>query len=193
MPLYALYVPTAHAAVSGLGLERFTSRELAERILKERNATCRSKTFYVSDGKQPWERPEQAFPWADASGYLRVYLRKAADPVPSPLDTPDEEWVTEPGGRQGKVVRLVWSPGTERVGLERKTGLLCVTPRPPRTTAPPSPPPKREVACAAPSCPRLFSAPCASIRDFNRMLMEQGWRWRGSVTGQAYYCGAHVD
>jgi hypothetical protein len=192
--VYALYIPSAHAPHFSIPLEVFASQELASRILKERNATRRSRTFLVGAPRPTavHTHPVADFHGADATGYFRVFLRRAADPVPGLLDTPDEEWVTDPGGRQGKVVRLPWTRGTERVVVNPRTGLLNVTPRPPRPVVPAVPAPAREVRCADPACPRLFSAPCANIRDFNRLLMEQGWRWRGSVSGQVHYCGDHA-
>lgn len=112
MPVYALYIPTARRPVTGIGMEVFTSRELTGRVLKERNATGRSKSFYVADGKQPWDREPVEFPMADETGYMRVFLRYATDPVPDLLDTPDEEWLVED---TGKVTRLPWGGASEQV------------------------------------------------------------------------------
>lgn len=126
MAVYALYIPTARRPAPGAGMERFNSRELTGRVLRERNATRRSKTFYVADGKQPWDRPETEFPQADETGYMRVFLRYAKDPVPDLTDTPDEEWIVESGGRQGKVARLPWNDNDEQ--LTAQEGKLVVTP-----------------------------------------------------------------
>jgi len=110
MPVYALYVPTARRPVSGIGMERFASRELTGRVLKERNATGRSRTFYVGAPRpaSAYDWPVQEFRLADETGYMRVFLRYAGDPVPGLLDEPDEEWIVREGGPRGVVVRIPW-------------------------------------------------------------------------------------
>lgn len=128
MPMYALYIPTARRPVSGVAMERFTSRELASRILVERNATGKSKTFYTADGKQPWDRPSVVFPLADETGYMRVFLSKAKDPVPELLSRPDEEWVVRVGGKRGVVERLPWGDGGESVVADWRRRALHVSP-----------------------------------------------------------------
>jgi hypothetical protein len=134
MAVYALYIPTAKRPVSGVGLERFPSREVTGRILLQRNNTGRSRTFYVTSAKVSWiERPEEEFPLADETGYMRVFLRRSADSVPDLLDTPDEEWVVREGGKRGVVQRLRWAEGQEKLTIADKR--LKIVP------APPAPPP----------------------------------------------------
>jgi hypothetical protein len=126
--MYALYVPTARRPVSGVTMERFASKELAARILVERNSTGKSKTFYTADGKQPWDRPPVEFPLADETGYMRVFLRKAKDPVPELLSRPDEEWVVREGGKRGVVERLPWGDGDESAVADWRRRALHVSP-----------------------------------------------------------------
>jgi hypothetical protein len=131
--VYALYIPTAKRPVSGIGLERFPSREVTARILLERNDTGRSRTCYVTSAKVSWvERPEEVFPLADETGYMRVFLRRSAHSVPDLLDTPDEEWVVREGGKRGVVQRLRWEEGQEKLTIADKR--LKIVPAP---SAPP--------------------------------------------------------
>jgi hypothetical protein len=120
MPVYALYVPTGRRPVSGIGMEKFASRELTGRVLRERNATGRSRAFYVGapTPKGFSDRPVREFPLADETGYMRVFLRYARDPVPGLLDRPDEEWIVVEGGAQGVVVRMPWSDGDGSEALD---------------------------------------------------------------------------
>jgi hypothetical protein len=115
MPVYALYVPTARRSVSGIEMERFPSREQTARILKERNNTKRSRTYYVIERERPSDQERGYFQNADRTGYMRVFLRYAKDPVPGLLDRPDEEWILERGGKAGVVVRLPWLDGDEKL------------------------------------------------------------------------------
>lgn len=116
MAVYVLYVPTARYPVTGIEMEKFNSREVAANTLKRRNNTKRSNTFYVAEREARSSDAARGF-WqqADRTGYMRVFLRYAKDPVPSLLDTPDEEWILEKGGRDGIVVRLPWMTGDEAV------------------------------------------------------------------------------
>ena len=126
MPVYALYIPTARRSVSGIEMEKFASREHTARILKRRNNTKRSNTYYVVDRERPSDQERGFFQDADRTGYMRVFLRYAADPVPGLLDTPDEEWILERGGKEGVVVRLPWTELDERVSA--KGELFSVVP-----------------------------------------------------------------
>lgn len=128
MAVYALYVPTARRPVSGIEMEKFPSREHTGRILKWRNNTKRSKTYYVVERERPADQEHGYFQDADRTGYMRVFLRYAADPVPGLLDTPDEEWILEKGGKEGIVVRLPWREGDER--LSARSDRLRVEPAP---------------------------------------------------------------
>lgn len=129
MAVYVLYVPTARRSVWGIEMEKFPSREETARILKERNNTKRSRTYYVVDRERPSDQTRGFFQDADKTGYMRVFLRYAKDPVPGLLDTPDEEWILEKGGREGVVVRLPWMEGDEKL-TPRKNETLRVDPAP---------------------------------------------------------------
>ena len=115
MAVYVLYVPTARHTVRGVEMEKLPSIEHTKRILKRRNNTKRSDTYYVVDRERPSDQTRGFFQQADRTGYMRVFLRRAADPVPGLLDTPDEEWILERGGRNGDgvVIRLPWMEGDE--------------------------------------------------------------------------------
>lgn len=128
MAVYALYIPTARRSVSGIELEKFPSREQAGRILKERNNTKRSRVYYVTAKERPSDQERGYFQDADKTGYMRVFLRYAKDPVPGLLDTPDEEWILEDRGFEGVVVRLPWLPGDEKVAAMRGGDRLRVDP-----------------------------------------------------------------
>lgn len=119
MPVYALYIPTARRPVSGIGMECFASRELTGRVLKARNVHEETHTFYVGDPrpKSFADWPKRRFTEADETGYMRVFLRYARDPVPGLLDRPDEEWVVREGGQMGVVERIPWSDGDEDLVL----------------------------------------------------------------------------
>jgi hypothetical protein len=132
VPVYALYIPTARRPVSGIGMEMFSSREFAGNILKERNATGRSRTFYVGMDRRTsgadW--PKARFPDADETGYMRVFLRYARERAPGLLDRPDEEWIVREGGSRGVVERLPWGDGDERLTLP-SDDRLRIAPTPP--------------------------------------------------------------
>lgn len=110
MAVYGIYVPTARTPTSGLDMECFPSREQTGRCLLNRCQLGADGTWYLRDGtrSQCWPRPVQQWADADDTGYMRVFLRYAADPVPGLLDEPDEEWLVNPGGKRGVVVRLPW-------------------------------------------------------------------------------------
>lgn len=116
MAVYALYIPTARRPVSGIEMEKFPSQEQAALILKQRNNTKRSDTYYVAEREDRAADAVRGF-WqsADRTGYMRVFLRSAADPAPGLLDTPDEEWILEKDGKTGVVIRLPWLAGDEEV------------------------------------------------------------------------------
>lgn len=115
MAVYVLFVPSARRPVADLDLEIFPSREVAGNILKQRVQTGTSITFWVRDGKiSHRDRKVKAWPVWDETGYYRVWLRKAADPVPALLERPDEEWlVRETGGLE----RIPWVDGQESLIL----------------------------------------------------------------------------
>jgi hypothetical protein len=117
-------------------MERFPSAEDAARTLIQRNRTKRSDTFYVVERERPASQTRGFFLHADRSGYMRVFLRDETDPVPGLLDTPDEEWILERGGRDGHgvVVRLPWMSGDERATVRGE--FLRVDPAPFRPTPP---------------------------------------------------------
>ena len=115
MAVYALYVPSARRPVADLDMEIFPSREIAGYILKQRVQSGTSITFWLRDGKaRHSERIVKAWPVWDETGYMRVWLRKAADPAPALLERPDEEWlVKETGGLE----RIPWVDGEESLIL----------------------------------------------------------------------------
>lgn len=193
MPVYALYVSTANHRVPGIRLERFASRELTGRILLERNATGRSLTYHLPDGRPAriGDRPEAVYPLADSSGYMRVFLRKAADEVPDLRDVPDEEWIVEKGGRRGKVVRLPWKKGREKTLVNRFRDRLTVIPRTPDHLAAGSFT-VRSITCMDSGCGKIFEAATPDYPRFAVLLRDQGWRMRGSVVGFGYFCGDHA-
>lgn len=189
MTVYALYVPTACRPVSGIAMEVFPSREVTGRMLLQRNATQHSKTFYVGAPKVSHRLlPEAEFPLADETGYMRVLLRKAADPVPALRDTPDEEWVVRGGGERGVVERLPWQAFGEKLTVDRRANRLTVTPAEVR----PEQPKSRNVQCADPGCRMIFSGPPSTWDQFRDLFMKHGWRARGSVQGLVTYCPEHV-
>lgn len=115
MPVYALYVPSAVRPVADLDMETFPSREVAGKVLQQRVQTGASLTFWSRDGKVSHMRREmKAWPIWDETGYYRVWLRRAADPVPALLERPDEEWlIRETGGLE----RIPWTDGEESLIL----------------------------------------------------------------------------
>lgn len=141
MVVYFLYVPTARGSVSGIEMEKFQNREHVARILKRRNNTKRSDTFYVVERERPSDQERGYFQQADKTGYMRVFLRKAADPEPGLLDTPDEEWILEKGGKEGVVVRLPWVEGDEKISAKRD----CLRVDPVHRADPGAPTPEYEV------------------------------------------------
>lgn len=109
MRVYALYVPSARRPVADLDMELFPSREVAGKTLQRRVLTGTSRTFYLRHGRRGFtSQPEHSWPVWDETGYYRVWLRKAADPVVALLSRPDEEWlIRETGGLE----RLPWTDG----------------------------------------------------------------------------------
>jgi hypothetical protein len=109
--LYSIYVPTARTPTSGLGMERMPSRELTGRCLLERNLLGAGRTWFLDSDPARYgsTRPVRQWGDADETGYMRVFLRYAGDPVPGLLEEPDEEWLVNPGGKRGVVVRLPWA------------------------------------------------------------------------------------
>jgi len=153
--LYGLYVPTARMPVAGLDLERFPSREQAERELRRRTLTGASTTWYVRDWRERSPRRTQVWDAADDTNYMRVFLRSASKMVPSPLGVPDERWIVKAGRTRPTVIRLPWEevPG-ETITL-RANG-VCIRP----STASPQDPYERpqqraERATGNPSPPWL--------------------------------------
>jgi hypothetical protein len=115
--VYALYVPSARRPVADLEMEVFDSLEFAGRMLQLRVLAGASRTFYVRQGRvrqKMGEHPQRARPVWDETGYYRVWLRKAADPVPEVLSRPDEEWLIR---ETGAVERLSWIDGEETLFL----------------------------------------------------------------------------
>lgn len=115
MPVYALYVPSARRAVADLDMETFPSREVAGNTLKRRVQSGTSPTFWTREAHLPHGgHAVKAWPVWDESGYFRVWLRRAAEPVPALLERPDEEWlVRETGGLE----RIPWVDGEESLIL----------------------------------------------------------------------------
>lgn len=192
MAVYALYVPTAERGVSGIRMERFDSRELAGRVLKERNATKHSKTFYLGDPEvSRYERPEADFPLADGTGYMRVFLRRAADPAPGLRDVPDEEWFLREGGRRGVLVREPWTVGREKIRVDYRLGTVQIVPGPRVRETSPAKLHRHVLRCGDTSCSQVFEAMVTDVRMLQRVSREHGWKVRGSVTGYHYYCARH--
>lgn len=128
MTVYVLYVPSARRPVADLDMEVFPSREVAGNILKQRVQSGTSLTFWARDGRlRHTERKIKAWPVWDETGYYRVWLRKAADPVPALLERPDEEWlVRETGGLE----RIPWVDGEESLILSDTGERALNRPRP---------------------------------------------------------------
>lgn len=115
MAVYALYVPSARRPVADLDMEVFPSREVTGNILKQRVQSGTSLTFWVRDGKvSHLDRKHKIWPVWDETGYMRVWLRKAADPVPALLERPDEEWLVR---ETGSLERIPWVDGEESLIL----------------------------------------------------------------------------
>lgn len=153
--LYAIYVPTARTPTSGLELERMPSREQTARNLLDRNTLGAGRTWFLGDEPSRYaaHRPVKVWEDADETGYMRVFLRKATDPVPRLTDTPHEEWLVNPGGKRGVVVRLPWEASDTEAVLLAKDGLRIL----PAGTAPAPAP------AARPRAPRAKAAPAALI------------------------------
>jgi len=110
--LYVLYVPSAVKPVTGMVMERFTSREICEAALKVRNETGRYRLFTDRSGKyvSPGDRPLVTWPVFDETGYMRVWFDLDGDEWPGPLSRPDEEWIVT---ERGKVERIPWVDSEE--------------------------------------------------------------------------------
>lgn len=113
MAVYGVYVPTAKRPVSGLAMELFPSQEVAGWCLLERGVDRAGRTWYLEDrqllkGLPLARHPRAVWELADETGYMRVWVRRARDPIPRLSDTPDEEWLVEAGGKRGRLVRLPW-------------------------------------------------------------------------------------
>jgi hypothetical protein len=141
--VYGIYVPTARIPTSGLEMECFPSREVTGRCLLGRCDLGASSTWFVRDGNRrtTWPRPVHQWADADETGYMRVFLRRAADPVPGLLDTPDEEWLVNPGGKRGVLVRLDWEHNEAEIARLARDGVRIIpsaapAPRPPAAPAP---------------------------------------------------------
>ena len=145
--LYAIYVPTARTPTSGLELERMPSREVTGWCLLERNSLGAGRTWFLGDNpsRSGANRPVRVWEDADETGYMRVFLRKATDPVPRLTDTPHEEWLVNPGGKNGRglVVRLPWEASDDEAVVVARDGLRVL----PAGTAPaPAPASRPRVA-----------------------------------------------
>lgn len=123
--LYAIYVPTARTPTSGLELERMPSREITGHCLRDRNTLGAGPTWFLGDSpsRVGGGRPVRQWEDADETGYMRVFLRYATDPVPGLLDKPDEEWLVNPGGKRGLIARLPWEVADGEVVRLVKDGL----------------------------------------------------------------------
>lgn len=158
--LYALYVPTARTPTSGLDMERMPSREQTGRCLLERNLLGAGRTWFLGDEPARYGRTRPVRQWhdADETGYMRVFLRYAADPVPGLLEEPDEEWLVNPGGKRGLVVRLPWAATDGEVLALARDGVRVL---PSGTGAPPPAPaparPARHPAAKTPTPPLVAS------------------------------------
>jgi hypothetical protein len=110
-------------------MERFSSVEVAKLILMKRNRTKQSSTHYVVDRQRSANACRGYFPDTDKTGHMRVFLRGDDDPVPGLLDTPDEEWIVERGGRSAPdvVIRLAWAEGDEKVERVHYNGWESLT------------------------------------------------------------------
>lgn len=137
-------------------MEKFPSREVAANTLKRRNNKLLSHTYWVTERERSSDQERGYFQEADRTGYMRVFLRYASDPVPSLLDTPDEEWILERGGKMGVVIRLPWMAGDETLSV--RGDCLKVVPVPSVSTSDVpdyevrKPTGVRPVARACPSC-----------------------------------------
>lgn len=176
MAVYGIYVPTARTPTSGLELECFPSREVTGRCLLARCELGAGSTWFVRDGNRRALFPRPVHQWADAdeTGYLRVFLRRAADPVPGLLDTPDEEWLVNPGGKRGVVVRLEWEHNEKEIARLARDGVRifpAAVPAPrlsagrpvPRRPYPPSPPREARVRKPGPEQPVRVAPPAPVV------------------------------
>lgn len=172
MTVYAIYVPTARTPTSGLDMERFPSKEVAGHLLLDRCTLGAGATYWVGDPiygrERVWPRPVRKWEDADETGYMRVFVRRAADPVPGLLDTPDEEWLVNPGGRRGVVVRIPWEASDAEAARLAGDGVRIYP-----SAVPPAPVPvcpARSRVVRTPSVPVLVSLPdvcgtCFQIRS----------------------------
>lgn len=178
MRVYGIYVPTARTPSSGLEMESFPSREVAGRHLIERCHQGAGRTWYLRDGnrRECWPRPVRLWEDADETGYYRIFLRYAADPVPGLLETPDEEWLVNPGGKRGVLVRLPWEDSDGEVLRLTKQGVRVLPSvgdgaslpvRPAGRPAARRPRPTRAKATPAPlvAPPRAVCGRCFQERD----------------------------
>ncbi|AXH66434.1 hypothetical protein SEA_SATIS_285 [Streptomyces phage Satis] len=122
MAVYGLYVPSSRRPVADLEMEVFASREVAGKTLQRRVLTGTSRTFFTRQSHIRFslaDHPEKAWPVWDETGYMRVWLRRAADPVPGLLSRPDEEWLIR---ETGAVERIPWTDDTEDTLFLSDTG-----------------------------------------------------------------------
>lgn len=89
-------------------MEKTKNKEVPGRILQRRIRDKQSRTFLLHLD----ENREEAFPTADRTGYLMVWLRRGGSLPPKPNVFPDERWYLTP---LGAVVRDVWDLPDESV------------------------------------------------------------------------------
>lgn len=164
--LYAIYVPTARTPTSGLELERMPSREVTGWNLIERNRLGAGRTWFLPDNpsRSGENRPVRQWDDADETGYMRVFLRYATDPVPGLLDEPDEEWLVNPGGKRGIVVRLPWEAADGEVVRLVKDGLRVLPSGSVPVPAPRPRAPRRTVPAPLVITPRAVCGSCFQVR-----------------------------
>lgn len=158
--LYAIYVPTARTPTSGLELERMPSREVAGNALRDRNEFGAGSTWLLGDRPERvgGVRPVRVWEDADETGYMRVFLRKATDPVPQLTDIPHEEWLINPGGKRGLLVRLPWEASDTEAVLLARDGLRILP-----AGQPVAPPPRRTRTPRTKTAPAPLVAPARSV------------------------------
>lgn len=97
MTIYALHKLSQKGDVAPM--EEFPSVERAAAALQTRVRKQASGAYFMSDPR-PFvhPRPEVAFPQADDTGFMAVWVRRPSDMPPTPETTPDELWRVTGGG-----------------------------------------------------------------------------------------------
>lgn len=135
MAVYTLYVPTTKRPVGDLAMESFRNLQTPERLLKHRSSGKATDIHHLEDGyvtmSLAGKQPVQST--GTISGYMLVWRRFKADPVPDPLSPPDEEWWAN---RRGRVQRAAWAHTPSVCIFPEPGGMISHHPPEPGTTTP---------------------------------------------------------